>query len=659
MFQAGKGSAGVHKHFVISLLFIVAAHGQAAGITINVQADHVIGPVSRLLTGACIEDVNHEIYGGIYSQMIFGESFQESAPSLPGQTEKAPEISGMWRPLRRGTAAGRFVIVSERPFAGTQSQQVSFDSGEGEWGIENQGLNHWGMNFVARKTYEGYVWARARKKTVLVAALESRNGSQVYAQASVVVVSDDWQRLDFTLTPSASGPAGRFALKLNEPGSVTLGNAFLQPGSWGRFKGLPVRLEVAEGLIGQGITVLRYGGSMVNCEGYKWKNMIGPRDRRPPYSGTWYRYSSDGWGIPDFMSFCEAAGFEYIPAFNMGETPQDMADFIEYAKGAADTEWGRQRVADGHPQPYRLRCIELGNEERVDENYANKFEALAKAIWAKDKNIIPVVGDFAYDRLIQDPLNFAGAASGITNLAAHRRILELAKAYDCEVWFDVHVDTKQPVPTNNSLAGMFSFANALDKVAAGAKHKVVVFEFNAGNHAQKRALANAQAILAIERDGRIPIATSANGLQPDGQNDNGWNQGLLFLDPSKVWLQPPGYVTQMFSRNYLPQRVQCDITGAQGQLNASATRSEDGKTLVLQAVNPGDLAITAQIHITGFVSIVPTAQVTELSGQPDAVNTADQPEAMVPRRSEWQHEINEGVTSRAFPPHSFTIMRFE
>jgi hypothetical protein len=76
-------------------------------------------------------------------------------------------------------------------------------------------------------------------------------------------------------------------------------------------------------------------------------------------------------------------------------------------------------------------------------------------------------------------------------------------------------------------------------------------------------------------------------------------------------------------------------------------------------VNPGDLAITAQIHITGFVSIVPTAQVTELSGQPDAVNTADQPEAMVPRRSEWQHEINEGVTSRAFPPHSFTIMRFE
>jgi len=646
-------------YFIIFFFVVVAARGQAADVTIIVHADHVAGPVSRFLTGACIEDVNHEIYGGIYSQMLFGESFQEPAPPPASQTEKTTEVSGMWRAVRRGTAAGRFAIVAERPFVGRQSQQVSFGSGEGEWGIENQGLNRWGLNFVAGKTYEGYVWARAGKRTELVAALESRDGAHVYAQTPVVVASDDWQRLDFTLTPGASDQAGRFALMLKQPGSVTLGHAFLQPGEWGRFKGLPVRREVAEGLIGQGITVLRYGGSMVNSDGYKWKNMIGPRDRRPPYAGTWYRYSSDGWGILDFMDFCEAAGFEYIPAFNMGETPQDMADFIEYAKGAADSEWGRRRVADGHPQPYRLRYIELGNEERVDEKYADKFEALAKAIWAKDKAIIPVVGDFAYDKPIQDPLDFAGAASGITTLAAHRRILRLAKSYDGEVWFDVHVGTEQPVPTNTSLAGMFSFDDALDKVAGGARHKVVVFEFNAGNHAQKRALANAQAILAIERDGRIPIATSANGLQPDGQNDNGWNQGLLFLNPSKVWFEPPGYVTQMLSRNYLPQLVQCDLTGAPGSLDANATRSNDGKTLVLQAVNPGDQAVTAQIHISGFVPVLPTAHVTELSGQPDAVNTAGETEAIVPKHSEWQHEIKEGITSHTFPPHSLTVMRFE
>jgi alpha-L-arabinofuranosidase len=575
------------------------------------------------------------------------------------QTGKAPEISRMWRAIRRGTAAGRFAIVSEHPFAGGQSQQLSFDTGEGQWGVENQGLNRWGMSFVAGKTYDGYVWVRAEKPTTLFVAMESRDGSRIYAEAPLALTSRDWQRLDFTLTPGAADKAGRFALKLKQPGSIALGHAFLEPGEWGRFKGLPVRRDVAEGLIDQGVTVLRYGGSMVNNGGYKWKKMIGPRDRRPPYSGTWYGYSSNGWGIPDFMAFCEAAGFQYVPAFNLDETPQDMADFIEYAKGPTESAWGRRRAADGHPRPFRLRYMELGNEERVDEHYAAKFEALAKAIWAKDPEVILVVGDFAYDRPVQDPFHFSGAASGITSLAGQQRILQVAKQHHREVWFDVHVGTEYPVKVNSSLDGMFSFTDALAKIARGAKHKVVVFEFNAGNHAQKRALANALAINAIERDGRVPIVTSANCLQPDGQNDNAWDQGLLFLDPSQVWLQPPGYVTQMLSRNYLPQLVRCHWTGAEGALDVNGKRSDDGRTLVIAVVNSSGNAVPAQIRMEGFVPGKPVAQVWELSGPLESVNTADKPRAVTPRPRQWKHGIKEGRTAYAFPPHSFTVVRFE
>ena len=104
---------------------------------------------------------------------------------------------------------------------------------------------------------------------------------------------------------------------------------FSSPAPVGRFKDLPDRKDVAEGLIGQGITVLRYGGSMVNSGEYRWKHMIGPRDRRPPYHGTWYPYSTDGWGILDFLNFCEAAGFLAVPAVNFDETPQDLADFVQ------------------------------------------------------------------------------------------------------------------------------------------------------------------------------------------------------------------------------------------------------------------------------------------------------------------------------------------
>jgi hypothetical protein len=815
---------------ILLIVFVALASAQAQEIHVTVQADQVLHPLSRYLTGACLEDVNHEVYGGLYSQMVFGESFQEPAPTSPLQdfkayggtwqvqgnelhfrgapgdklvseldafadgevgvevflgdpnwsnvgllvrvaraaggidrfdgyeialnaagqnlrlgrhrqnwrlikdtpgtvptgqwiplvvrlqgstievclngktiirhddgkdalltgtvglrafqsqaryrnlwvktsgqttqlsftprTKEPSEASGMWRALSRGNASGVWTIEKERPLVGVQSQHLAFTGGQGEVGVENQGLNRWRMYFVGGKRYEGLLWARAERPAEIWVALETADGATVLAEKKLRLKAGDWERMEFSLTPKATASQGRFAIKLKQPGAVDLGYAFLQPGPWGRFKDLPVRRDVAQALIDQGITVLRYGGSMINDPEYRWKKMTGPRDRRPPYHGTWYPYSSNGWGILDFMDFCEAAGFEYIPAFNMGETPQDMADFIEYAKGAPNSTWGSKRRADGHRRPYRLQYLELGNEERVDLSYAAKFEALARAIWAKDPEVILVVGDFLYSQRIADPCHVAGAAAGITNLAGQQRILQLAQQCNREVWFDLHVGTDGPHP-DSTLEGMFSFADALDKMAAGAKHKVAVFEFNAGNHAHKRALANALALGAIERDGRLAIVTSANCLQPDGQNDNGWDQGLLFLNPSHVWLQPPGYVTQMFSHTRLAQVVKTEVTGTDVPLDVTATRSNNGKALVLQAVNPGNRPVAAQIHLKGFVPSKPTARVIELSGALDAVNTAAQPDAVVPRQTQWQHKMSVGSTEYTFPPHSILVLSFE
>jgi hypothetical protein len=502
------------------------------------------------------------------------------------------------------------------------------------------------------------LWARAEAPVDLFVALESRDNPEALAETRLSVKPGEWQRLTFTLKPRMTAVSGRLALTLRKPGSVVLGYAFLQPGTWGRFKGLSVRRDVAESLAAQGVTVLRYGGSMVNQAEYRWKKMIGPRDRRPPYHGTWYPYSSNGWGILDFLDFCEAAGFLGIPAFNMGETPQDMADFIEYVNGPVTGEWGCRRATDGHPRRYKLRHLELGNEERVDEDYFEKFKALAEAIWSRDPQIILVVGDFGYGEPIRDPFNLRGAYSGITSLAAQQKILQLAREHDREVWFDLHVGTDGPRP-DATLAGTFSFIDALERIADGARFKVAVFELNAGNHAQRRALANALVLNAIERDGRIPVVTSANCLQPDGQNDNGWDQGLLFLNPSQVWLQPPGYVTQMFSRNRVPRLIKCQVTTPGSTLDVNAERSEDGRTLILQAVNPTSEAVWAQVHLAGFVPRKPVARVTELSGPLGAVNTAAQPNTIVPRQREWKHAIKGGDTRYKFPPYSVTVLRLE
>jgi hypothetical protein len=564
----------------------------------------------------------------------------------------------MWCPIRQGSAQGSFSLESQGAFSGKQSQQITFASGSGAIGVENQSLNRWGMNFVKGKNYEGYFWARANSPMEILVALESRDGSAVYAEKSVQLKAGDWRRLDFTLTPNAADKAGRFAVKLKQPGSVTLGYTFLQPGAWGRFKNLPVRKDVAEGLIKQGVTVLRYGGSMINNPEYRWKKMVGPRAQRPPYGGHWHPYSSNGWGIFDFLNFCEAARVLGIPNVDINESPKDMADFMDYLNGAPNSEWGKQRVADGHAAPYHLKYIELGNEERVDDNYFDKLKAMAEVIWAKDPDIILIIGDFSYHKAITDPFSFTDADSGITTLGGQQKILQLAKQHDREVWFDLHVWTEAP-PNNVTLSAMFSYIDTLGKIGDGARFKVLVFELNAGNHAQRRALANALAINAIQRDGRLPITCSANGLQPDGQNDNDWDQGLLFLNPSQVWLQPPGYVTQMYSANHQPIEVRSGASDSNNVLDVSAQLSLDGKELVVEVVNSGEQVAATAIRIHGYSPTHRVAYVTELAGSLDAANTAENTKQIQPIQKHWQAEFESNETKYDFQPHSVTVLKFK
>lgn len=591
------------------------------------------------------------------------EGQREALPfKPPGGKAFRGEVSGMWRPFAHGAARGEFALESQGAFNGLQSQRITFLSGEGEVGIENQSLNRWGMYFESGKPYEGYVWVKADKPTSFAVAVENADGSQLYAEKDMRAGAGGWTRVDFCLIPSHTETRGQFAIKLRNPGTIRIGHALLQPGPWGRFKGLPVRKDIAQGLIEQGLTVLRLGGSMINATEYRWKKMIGPRDRRPPYRGTWYPYSSNGWGIIDFLDFCEAAGFLGIPAFNIEETPEDMADFVEYVNGAPDTEWGKKRAEDGHPQPYNLKHIEIGNEEAVNEYYFQRFQLLAQAIWNKDPGVILAVGDFLYNAPIRNPFDFDGAPR-IRSLAAHKRILELAAAREKTVWFDLHVgnhDPRQPDELGGGIIGLRDFIVALQSFDTGADFKVCVFEENAHNHAVRRALGHAHAINELQRLKHVmPVVCAANCLQPYKQNDNGWDQGMLFFTPCQVWGQPPYYVTQMISRNALPLCVHADFKSPNNDLDVTARMSRDATTLTLQVVNLDARHIETRIRLVSFTPENPVAWVTQIAGAIDDVNTPEDPEKVVPWERRWRHAIENGQITYTFPPHSFSLLRFE
>jgi Alpha-L-arabinofuranosidase C-terminal domain/Domain of Unknown Function (DUF1080) len=614
------------------------------------------------------QDQEHPLAPGLIGLRSYGgaASFRNLSYTIGATTTQVPfmatgstyAISNLWNSIQQGSVTGTYGLATTDPFVGVQSQQIAFASGSGAIGISNASLNGWGMNFQRGKPYNGLIWVKGGNGTNLYVSAESSDGQAVYDEQRLQLNQGGWQKLKFTIVPGQSDTNGRFAIKLKAPGSITVGYVFLEPANWGLYKGLPVRKDVVDGLINQGVNVLRYGGSMVNAAQYRWKNMIGPSDRRQPYNGTWYPYSSNGWGIFDFLNMCEAAGFLGIPALNSNETAQDMADFMQYVNGPVFTKWGSQRAADGHPAPYELKYIEFGNEERVDDTYWQKFQAVAKAVWAADPKVIIVVGDFTYGQPIQDPFNFSGAASGITSLEAHQKILELARENEREVWFDVHINTDGP-GADPTLVALPTYVSALGQIGNGARHKVVVFELNANNHSESRALGNAVAINAISRiSDALPIVTSANCLQPDGQNDNGWDQGLLFLNPSQVWLQPPGYVTQMLAGNAESQLVYSQVQSRGDVLDVTAKRSSDSKTLVLQVVNLSEQSIPSTIALDGFKVSNPVSTAQELAGPLDTVNTAQEPDALVLREIDWPNKFTNGSTSYTFKPYSLTVLSF-
>jgi alpha-L-arabinofuranosidase len=626
------------------------------GNAVTVNALDVQANLSNWMTGTGMEDVNHELYGGIYSQMIFGESFQE-----PEGTAGAPGVSGMWSGVTTGSAAGTFAIGTTVPYQGAQYQTISFTGGTGEVGVYNQGLDQWGIHFAAGEAYDGYVYARTSSGSVaLSVAAESATGTSAYATTSVTVNQSVWTRYDFSFTASASDPAGRLTFSLNAPGSVDLGYVYVEPGTSGRFDGLPVRNDIALAMQAQGNTVLRFGGSAVLANGYRWKNMTGPREQRPVLDGWWYAYDTNGWGIFEFLSYAEALGVLGIPTLNIDETASDMEDFVDYVNGPVTTTWGAQRAADGHPAPFDIQRIELGNEELVNDAFATEFNQLAAVIWAKDPTMVLTVGDMGYNDVIANPTQVTGAQSGLTTLEAYQSILSFAAANSGALAIDMHTWTDTPEEVLEEVDAIASLDFWVHQYNPAVSYALNIYELNAQEHDLNRALANARAIGLLEQHGRrVKVTTSANALQPQGHNDNGWDQGLVFFDTQQSWLQPPGYVTQMIAANFLPTVVDTLCTNP----DVTVTARTDGHAMTLEVVNLNPSSETIPITFIGYTPATSTLQVTQLT----SANLTDENDEtngtgttlVTPAQSSATYTFAENGFTYTFPGNSFTILRLQ
>ena len=570
-------------------------------------------------------------------------NFKIDGKEVPFSAKVPESISMQWDATVQGDAKYSYTLDSEDAYNGSNSQRMEYVSGKGAVGIANASLNRWGIAVRKGQKFEGRLHLKnISYKGKVAVVLESADGKREYARCEVGSLSKNWKRHKFTLTSNTDDTNARMAIYINTPGAIKVDQVTLMTTGAHRFKGLPYRNDIGEAMVEQGLTFLRYGGTMINAAEYRFKKMIGDVDKRPPYKGYWYKYSTNGFGIEDFLKFCEAAGFTPSFAMNIFETPEDAADMIEYLNGSTKTKWGKIRAKNGHPKPYGVKYIDIGNEEvmysgdnpAVYDEYIERFNLLHDAIKSKDPSVKLVIT--AWWR--PDSPNSE----------------RLFKALDGKAdYWDYH-----------PLADALTTGEEVEKQLRRMKElflewnpnttmKCAIFEENGWTHNMQRALGHVTLQNAVRRMGDFVLTScAANALQPYKQNDNGWDQGQIFFTPSQVWGMPPYYAQQMASQNHQPLLVNSSVDGASSQLDVTATRSEDGKKLVLHIANIGAKAVDTEFDITGFDKVGDAYTLT-LSAPLKEANSPESPTKIVPVKRSIDKNKKPGCN---IPGHSYTVL---
>src|SRR4051812_28211364 len=367
--------------------------------TLNIDVNHPKAPASPTLYGLMTEEINYSYDGGLYAEMVRNRTF-------------VGDWSGIhnWYLYEGGNAIAKMVHdPSSGPSAAlTTSQKIEISQADAQSpaGILNTGW--WGYDLHPNTTYHGSFYAKSDAAALgpITVSLVSDNSGKPLASATVSGVNPEWKQYTFTLKTGAIQPStsNHLSITAAHAGTLWIQLVSLFPPTYhDRPNGF--RIDLMEMMAAMRPQFLRFpGGNYLEGdhikERFDWKKTIGPLVDRPTHRGPWNYWSSDGMGLLEFLGWCEDlhmqpvlavyAGYslaqEHVnPGADLEPYVQDALDEIEYVTGGPDTKWGAERVKNGHPEPFKLTYVEIGNEDQFDRshNYEGRYAQFYKAIKAK------------------------------------------------------------------------------------------------------------------------------------------------------------------------------------------------------------------------------------------------------------------------------------
>lgn len=649
---------------IIAASSLLGAYAQTH--TFDVNTKKVGAKVQPTMYGIFFEDINYAADGGLYGELVKNRSFE------------FPDALMGWK------AFGKFEVKNDGPFERCPHYVVLGYSGHNDaaTGLQNEG--YFGIGIEKAEDYRFSVWAKAVSgdATVEVSLVDENTMEehQEFATAELKVSGNEWKKYELVLKPTKTVQKANLRLLLKGKNSVALEHVSLFPKHTFKDRDNGMRRDLAQALYDLHPGVFRFPGGCI-VEGssleqrYQWKNSIGPVENRPLNGNRWlstfnYRlfpdyYQSYGLGFYEYFLLSEDIGAEPLPVLNVGmacqyqnwnnpkaHVPvdslqpyiQDCLDLIEFANGDVNTTWGKKRAEMGHPAPFNLKFLAVGNEQ-WDNLYYERLRPFVKAIKAKYPNI-KLIGTSGPD---SEGEMFDKGWKAMKELKAD---LVDEHFYRDEHWFLSHglryegYDRKGP----KVFAGEY---------ACHGKGKK-------WNHFET-SLYEAAFMTDLERNADVvdmatyaPLFAHVDGWQ--------WRPDMIWYDNTRMFKTVSYYVQQMYAcnkgTNVLPLTMNGKaVAGQEGQdgLFASAVVDKQKSEVIVKVANTSDKTQEVTLNLNGLKGSRSASLTTLQCDNMDAENTLDNPNKIRPveTTATCESKKNATVLSDKLPAKSFRMYKIK
>lgn len=635
---------------------------QTQSNTITVQVDRPGAPISPTLFGLFFEDINFGADGGLYPERVKNRSFEFPDPMMG------------WKRVARGDAKGTLQIYdvgSRVNGANAHYLRIKVDVGGNGFGVTNEGFRGIGAQKGAEYTFSVRARSVNGNSPGLLVELEDADGKK-FGEARITGLTPAWKTYTGAIRPSETTGKARLNILAEGTGALDIDLISLYPKETWKNRPNGLRADLAQLLNEMKPGFLRFPGGCI-VEGrhletrYQWKTTIGHLDDRRLIVNRWnteFRhrsapdyYQSFGLGYYEYFLLSEDIGAEPLPILNCGMACQfnsaelaplddldhyiqDALDLIEFANGSVATTWGRKRAAMGHPAPFNLKMIGIGNEQWGPQ-YVERYERFARFIKAKHPKItlITSAGPSPND----DRFHYLWG-----EMRKLKADIVDEHYYMPPKWFRDNVGRYDDYPR----AGPKVFAGEYAAQSVGVARPE-------NRNDWECALSEAAFITGLERNADVVLMSSYAPLfaHVDAWQ---WTPNLIWFDNLRSYGTPSYYVQKLFSVNrgarILPVRLNGSAKNGQQNLFASASVDDRAGEVILKIVNAEASSREVRINLAGAPKVGSSGTAFVLAS-PDlkAENSLDEPKKVAP--VEQLFAVSSGEFTFTLAPNSLSVLR--